>query len=154
MIESVLTTALTVSDMDRSLAFYRDQLGFEVVVELPPPAERERWDAYHQQVSQVAGARIRVVYLRAADAATHLELIEYLEPKPPPPQRRRVHDPGTAIVALSVRDSAAAVAQLRDAGVEVLADPVYYRSDAGEETYTTYLYDPDGNLLCLFEVVG
>ena len=67
MIESVLTTALTVSDMDRSLAFYRDQLGFEVVVELPPPAERERWDAYHQQVSQVAGARIRVVYLRAAE---------------------------------------------------------------------------------------
>jgi hypothetical protein len=35
----------------------------------------------------------------------------------------------------------------------VLADPVHYRSDAGEETYTTYFYDPDGNLLCLFETV-
>ena len=36
MIESVLTTALTVGDMERSLAFYRDLLGFEVAVELPP----------------------------------------------------------------------------------------------------------------------
>ena len=154
MIESVLTTALTVGDMERSLAFYRDLLGFEVAVELPPAAERERWDLYHRRVSRIPGARIRVVYLRAPDGTTYLELIEYLEPKEPAPPRRRLHDPGAAIVAFSVRDSRAAVELLRDAGVEVVADPVHYRSDAGEETYTTYFSDPDGNVLCLFETVG
>ena len=44
MISSVLPPALTISDMDRSLAFYRDLLGFRVDTELPPAAERERWD--------------------------------------------------------------------------------------------------------------
>jgi catechol 2,3-dioxygenase-like lactoylglutathione lyase family enzyme len=153
MIRSVLTTALTVGDMERSLAFYRHLLGFEVAVELPPPPERERWDVYHEQVARIPGARIRVVYLRAPDGISHLELIEYLAPKPAPRPRRELYEPGTAIVALSLRGSEAAVARLREAGVDVLADPVHYRSDAGDETYTTYFRDPDGNVLCLFETV-
>jgi catechol 2,3-dioxygenase-like lactoylglutathione lyase family enzyme len=153
VIESVLPTALTVSDLDRALRFYRDLLGFTVAAELPAEAERERWDPYHEQVSGVAGAQIRVVYLAAPDGKTHLELIEYVRPKKEPAQRRSFATPGTSIVALAVRDSAAAVARLREAGVEVVADPVHYRSDDGVESYTTYLYDPDGNALCLFEVL-
>jgi catechol 2,3-dioxygenase-like lactoylglutathione lyase family enzyme len=154
VIESVLPTALTVSDMDRALRFYRDLLGFRMAAELPPDAERARWDAYHEQVSGLAGAQIRVVYLRAPDGQTHLELIEYLTPRVDRRPRAPLSAPGTAIVALGVRDSAAAVARLRAAGVEVVADPVHYRTDDGEESYTTYLYDPDGNALCLFEILG
>lgn len=153
MISSVLTTALTVSDLKRSLAFYCDVLGFSVAAELPPPAERERWDRYHEQVCQILGARINVVYLEAPDGRTHLELIEYEQPKTPAPPRRSIHEPGVTIVALDVRDSAAAVARLRAAGAEVLADPVPYTSDDGVSTNTTYFYDPDGNALCLFETV-
>jgi catechol 2,3-dioxygenase-like lactoylglutathione lyase family enzyme len=152
MIESVLPTALTVSDLERSLRFYRDVLGFVVATELPPESERDRWDVYHEQVSRISGARIRVVYLVAPDGQTHLELIEYLEPRQEPGERE-LSQPGTAIVALAVRNSAAAVEQLRSAGVEVLSDPVYYRSDDGQESYTTYLYDPDRNALCLFELL-
>src|SRR5205814_1775115 len=84
VIEGVLPTALTVSDLERSLRFYRDLLGFTVAAELPPDAERERWDAYHNRVVGMAGAQIRVVYLRAPDGQTHLELIEYLRPKEEP----------------------------------------------------------------------
>ncbi len=154
MIQSVLPTALTVSSMERSLAFYCDLLGFEVAADLPPEAERERWDAYHEQVCGIRGARIRVAYLRARDAQTHLELIEYTEPKESVGPRRALSEPGTAIVALSVSGSAAAVERLRAAGVEVVSDPVHYRSDAGQESYTTYFYDPDGNALCLFELLS
>ena len=153
MIRSVLPTALTVSDLERSLAFYRDLLGFELAAELPPGGERERWDVYHEQVCRVRGARIRVAYLRAPDGETHLELIEYLAPKAEQGARRPLSEPGTAIVALSVSGSAAAVERLCAAGIEVLSDPVHYRSDDGQESYTTYLYDPDGNALCLFELL-
>ena len=153
MIESVLPTALTVSEMDRALAFYSDLLGFELAVELPPEAERGRWDAYHERVCGLKGARIKVAYLRAADRATHLELIEYLEPRIEVSPRRSLAEPGVSIVALSIRDSAAAVKRLRAAGIDVLSDPVHYRTDTGEESYTTYLYDPDGNALCLFETL-
>lgn len=151
MISSVLPTALAVSDLERSIAFYRDLLGFRVAAELPPPAERERWDAYHEQVCRIPGAQIEVVYLEAPDGRTHLELIEYVSPKAPQPSRRGLHEPGTAIVALAVEGSREAVERLRAAGVEVLADPVPYTTDDGASSLTTYFYDPDGNALCLFE---
>jgi catechol 2,3-dioxygenase-like lactoylglutathione lyase family enzyme len=153
MITTVLPTALTVSDMQRSLAFYRDLLGFKVGGELPSAAERERWDRYHVQVCGIPNARINVIYLVAPDGKSELELIEYASPKQPAPERPALSQPGTSIVALAVRDSREAVGRLRGAGVEVLSDPIHYRTDEGEESFTTYLYDPDGNALCLFEVL-
>lgn len=154
MISSVLPTALAVSNLERSLRFYCDLLGFRVSARLPPAAERERWDRYHEQVCGIPGAQIEVVYLEAPDGETHLELIEYLRPKAAGPARRGLHEPGTAIVALGVKGSAAAAERLRAAGVDVLCDPVPYTTDDGASSLTTYFYDPDGNALCLFELVG
>ena len=153
MITGVQTTALTVSDMQRSVAFYRDLFGFKVVVELPPAAERQRWDQYHEQVCQIKGAQILVNYLEAPDGKSSLELIEYLKPKNPAPRRRGIEEPGVAIVPFGVKDSNAAVKKLRAAGVEVLSDPVPYKTDDGVRSFTTYLYDPDGNAICLFEIL-
>ena len=153
MIDSVLTTAVTVSDMERSLAFYRDLLGFRVAAELPPPAERARWDAYHQQVCGIDDAVIRVVYLEAPDTQTALELIEYTTPKRPPQPPSDVDRGGTVIIALAVADSDSAIARMRDAGVETLSDPVPYVTDDGVSSKTTYLRDPDGTLLCFFEII-
>ena len=154
LIGGVLPTAVAVSDMGRALSFYRDLLGFELGGELPAPAERDRWDRYHMEVCGIPGARINVVYLLAPDGRSELELIEYTSPPASSLPRRGFNEPGTAIVALSLSDSVGAVRRLREAGVEVVSDPVYYRTDKGEESYTTYLYDPDGNALCLFEVIG
>lgn len=153
MIDRVLPTALTVSDLERSLAFYRDLLGFEVATTLPPEAERERWDAYHRAVSRIPDAVIRVVYLQTPDGGSNLELIEYVSPRLPVPPRRSLAEPGGAIVALATSDSAAVVARLREAGVDVLSEPVPYETEGGEKSLTTYLYDPDGNALCLFEML-
>jgi len=153
LISGVLPTALCVSDLPRSLRFYCELLGFRVAAELPPPAERERWDRYHEEVCRIPGAKIQVVYLEAPDGASHLELIEYLEPKVPPVPPRGLHESGTAIVALGLRGSGEAVELLRAAGVEVLSEPVPYETDEGARSLTTYFRDPDGNALCLFEVV-
>lgn len=150
------TTALTVADMSRALGFYRDLLGMEVVETKGAdsdwsPEEEARWHIYHETVCGIPGARIQAVFLRAVDG-THLELIEYKQPRVDPPSRRRLSDPGVAIVPFACNDSAAVVEQLRTAGVEVIHDPVRYVLN-GVTSYTTYLYDPDGNALCLFEVV-
>jgi len=153
MIRSVLDTALTVSDLDRSIRFYCDILGFAVAAELPPAAERDRWDAYHIAVSGVEDARINVAYLVAGDGQSHLELIEYVTPRDEGFERSRVSRPGTSIVALAPVDSDAAVVRLREAGATVLSDPVPYVSDEGARSKTTYFRDPDGNVLCLFEIL-
>src|SRR5581483_1407967 len=96
-------------------------------------------------VSGIEDAVIEVVYLRAPDGETHLELIEYVSPRLPVLEPRPLAAPGVAIVALGLTDSRAAVARLRAAGVRVLSDPVAYETDTGERSLTTYLYDPDGN---------
>jgi catechol 2,3-dioxygenase-like lactoylglutathione lyase family enzyme len=153
MISAVLPTALTVSDLERSLEFYRDLLGFTVAAELPAGPERERWDRYHEQVCRIPDAQIKVVYLAAPDGKTHLELIEYVRPRSEPRPRPGLNEPGTSIVALATTGSERAAARLRDAGVAVLSDPVPYTTDDGVSSLTTYFYDPDGNALCLFEVL-
>ncbi len=153
MIEGVLPTALTVTDLERSVAFYCDLLGFQITAMLPPEAERQRWDAYHRAVSKIPDAVIRVVYLQAPDGKSHLELIEYVAPRLGASSPRSLAEPGVAIVALGTTDSAGLVKRLRVAGVDVLSDPVPYESDAGERSLTTYFHDPDGNALCLFETL-
>ena len=52
-----------------------------------------------------------------------------------------------------MKDSKYAVKKLQKAGVEVLSDPVPYETDDGVRSFTTYLYDPDGNAICLFEIL-
>ena len=156
LVTGVDTTALTVSDLDRALGFYRDLLGMEVVETKGAgagwdAAEQARWDAYHERVCGIPGARIKVAFLQAQDGSK-LELIEYVQPKRPPGPKRPFSDPGVAIVPFALRDSVAVVAKLRAAGVDVVADPQHYVLD-GVESYTTYLYDPDGNPLCFFEIV-
>ena len=156
LITGVDTTAITVGDMERALGFYSDLLGMEVVevkgADSPwSPEEQARWHAYHQVVCGIPGAEIQAVFLRAPDG-THLEVIEYKKPRPEPKPRRAINDPGVAIVPLGCTDSVAVVARLREAGVDVIADPVRYVL-GGVTSYTTYLYDPDGNCLCLFEIV-
>jgi catechol 2,3-dioxygenase-like lactoylglutathione lyase family enzyme len=157
LITGIDTTAITVADMKRALGFYRDLLGMEVVEVKGAGSdwsaeEQERWHAYHERVSGIPGARIQAVFLRAEDGS-HLELIEYKEPKGEALPRRQLFEPGVAIVPFGCHDSNAVVGRLREAGVEVIADPVRYVL-GGVTSYTTYLYDPDGNALCLFEVVA
>ena len=65
-------TSFTVSDLERSLSFFQDALGFEVTSKAP------RDPGAIQAVTGVAGANIVVAYVRGPDHS--LELIEYLGP--------------------------------------------------------------------------
>jgi len=157
LIGGVDVPAVIVGDMERSLAFYRDLLGLRVVEvkgDGSPwsASEQARWHAYHERCVSLPGARIQAVFLEAPDGS-HLELIEYRQPDLPTPPRRSPAEPGTAVIPFSVTDSAAVLDRLRAAGVEVIGGPVPYVLD-GVESRTSYLYDPDGCVICLFEVVS
>lgn len=66
-------TAIVVSDTDRSLAFYRDLLGFRVA------GESENYGVEQEHLNQVFGARLRITALRA-ERGPGIELLEYLAP--------------------------------------------------------------------------
>jgi catechol 2,3-dioxygenase-like lactoylglutathione lyase family enzyme len=149
--------AITVADMARALAFYCDLLGMKVV-ELKgadsdwSDSDQARWHAYHEKCVGIPGARIQAAFLEAPNG-THLELIEYQEPKLDPQPKRSPAAPGSAVIPFLVQDSDRVISVLQEAGVEILGGPVPYVLD-GVASNTSYAYDPDGNVLCLFEVVS
>src|SRR4030081_3732444 len=65
---------LTVSDLGRSIAFYRDLLGFHVAYERGEVASE-----YMPRLVGIPGARLKIAGLDIP--GLHLDLIEYLEPK-------------------------------------------------------------------------
>ena len=79
--QAVATVGLTVSDMDRSVAFYTTVLDFEQVSDREPTGEP------YETLQGVLGSRQRVVRLRLGEE--FLELTEFLAPggRPAPETR-------------------------------------------------------------------
>jgi len=66
-------TAIVVSDTERSLAYYRDQLGLRVA------GESENYGVEQEHLNQTFGARLRITGLRAP-AGPGIEFLEYVAP--------------------------------------------------------------------------
>jgi catechol 2,3-dioxygenase-like lactoylglutathione lyase family enzyme len=88
-------TGLHVRDLARSVAFYRDLLGLQVL------AEREGRADYVGEILAHPGATIRMAWLRHPDGGPILELLQYVDPAGTPVDTAPPN-PGTAHVALSV----------------------------------------------------
>jgi len=67
-------TAITVSDTETSLKFYRDLLGLRVA------GESENYGTEQEHLNNVFGAHLRITALRAP-AGPGIELLEYLSPR-------------------------------------------------------------------------
>lgn len=67
-------TAITVSDTERSLKFYRDVLGLRVA------GESENYGIEQEHLNNVAGAHLRITSFRGA-SGMGIELLEYLSPR-------------------------------------------------------------------------
>lgn len=66
-------TAIVMSDTDKSLAFYRDQLGFKVA------GGAHNYGPEQEHLNQVFGARLRITVLKA-ERGPGIELLEYIAP--------------------------------------------------------------------------
>jgi catechol 2,3-dioxygenase-like lactoylglutathione lyase family enzyme len=133
---------ITVSSLDRSLAFYRDLLGLRVI-EI----------SGEEDIGEIVGiddARIKAADLDAGDGRI-IELLEYVRASAGPiPQRP--NGIGCPHIALRVPDLTEALARLAEAGHE----PVGQRATitgaiAWEGATVVYLRDPDGALIELIQ---
>lgn len=143
MIASVAHTGLTVSSLERSLRFYRDALGLEVVM------EQEKEGGYLAAITGYPGAHVRMAQL-AAPGGGRLELFQYLEPsgRGTPPEPREI---GITHVCLVVADAHEAYRRLAEAGGEPLSEPVPIDTGANAGGWALYVRDPDGIVLELFQ---
>src|SRR5918911_4190321 len=138
-------TGLHVRDLARSVAFYRDLLGLQVL------AEREARADYVGEVVGYPGATIRMAWLRHAGGGPILELLQYVDPAGTPVDTA-TPNPGTAHVAFSVPDIHATVERLRAAGVAFKsAAPVAITAGANRGGDAAHLRGPGGITLELLQ---
>jgi len=138
---------ITVSDMDRAVAFYSSVLTFQKISDTEVAGDE------YEHLYGVFGLRIRVVRLRLGDE--EIELSEYLAPRGRPiPVDSRSNDRWFQHIAIIVRDMDAAYARLRAHKVEHASSgpqrlPDWNPNAAGIKAF--YFKDPDGHPLEVLE---
>ncbi len=134
--KNISHVAIGVSDMDRSLPFYRDLLGLEVMLDAEETVGR--------------GKR-RAVYLRWGDGSGFLVLSQTLG-REPSGKPLRLHQVGLHHFAFWVDDLSERAEKLKQAGVTILvppyeADAIAYGEKGGGKVLTCLFEDPDGTIL-------
>jgi catechol 2,3-dioxygenase-like lactoylglutathione lyase family enzyme len=136
---------VTVSDVDRSLAFWRDLLGLEVL-----GRGTVEWEHLDRLVA-LEGTRIEWCEL-ALPGGGKVELSRYHRPVGAPVAPGEENEPGRSHLSLLVDDLAAMLATLRAAGVPARTEePVEIPVGAYAGGKAAYVFDPDGVELELIE---
>lgn len=130
---------LTVSDLDRSVAFYT-QFGFEVTARI----EEEGREV--EEGVGVDGAKLRVALLESD--SSRLELIQYLEPGGGPKPLPN-NGTGAAHLCVEVDDVDSAYEELQAAGIDFFSAPITHESGIR----WVYCRDPDGVTTELLQVL-
>jgi catechol 2,3-dioxygenase-like lactoylglutathione lyase family enzyme len=137
-------TSFTVADLDRSVEFFRDRLGLELVY------VREVRQDYFAEIVGHPGCVVRAAMLKIPGSGHHVELFQYLTPVGES-HLPRPCDPGSCHLALLVDDLPALYAVLAGEGIEFVSAPVAITVGPNAGGYGLYLRDPNGILIELFQ---
>ena len=125
-------TSFTVSSLDRTIAFFRDCLGFDLVSRAP------RDPGLVSRITGVPGAEVTIAFLRGPGHT--VELSEYAAPAGRGKVEARPCDVGFAHLALNVDNVDAAVEAAAPFGVT----PVAIDQGPNRGRKVVYLRDADG----------
>lgn len=130
-------TGFTVRSLERSLAFYRDLLGFEVVFAWNPK------EAYIGELVGYPDVDLHSTILRIPDSQSFLELLEYrgIEQKSVEMKNGNI---GNGHIAFFVDDLDELYAELTEAGVTSVSAPVTPTIGPNKGGRAVYMLDPDG----------
>jgi catechol 2,3-dioxygenase-like lactoylglutathione lyase family enzyme len=138
-------TGYTVSDLDRSLVFYRDLLGCEVI------ATQEKEGGYLAAIVGYPNAHVRMAHLRLPGGEHVIELFEYLSPAggKADVEPRNV---GASHLCFIVTDLLSLYEDLVAQDVtSFVSAPVEVDTGINRGGLAVYLRDPDGITVELFQ---
>lgn len=134
-------TGITVSNLERSLVFWRDVLGFEFSHRTHQTGELAR------EITGVPGAEISLAVVKAP-GGHKIELLEYLAP---PDRKQHVDlkpcDVGAVHVALIVNDLDAVLNMITASGWKAAGKPQTLKSGPNTGKRVVYVRDPDGTTI-------
>lgn len=144
-ITGVHHSCVIVSDMERSLPFYRDVLGMREDVNV-------HFDADPVMMG-LPGTKPRQHIVMLSAGNTNVELIQYLEPKGKTTNESRTCDGGTLHICFQVRDINAAYKDLTAKGVKFHRTPGVIDETGQGLTGYGYVYfrGPDNEVLELMQ---
>jgi catechol 2,3-dioxygenase-like lactoylglutathione lyase family enzyme len=133
--------SFTVADLDASVEFYRDLLGFELI------HRQDQSNEYTRRLVGYPDAELRIAQLAVPGqprgvSGHDLELVEYLVPRGEPYGPGR-HRPGASHLALCVPDARADHRRLTAAGVRFVSPPQAITAGINVGGFTCYFLDPD-----------
>jgi catechol 2,3-dioxygenase-like lactoylglutathione lyase family enzyme len=133
-------TGITVSDVERSLAFWRDVLGFELSHRAHQKGELA------EQITGVSGAEILIAVVKAP--GHKIELLEYRAPA----DRKRENalrpcDVGAVHLALTVDNLDEILDRIRGSGWKAAGKPQTLTAGPNAGKRVIYVRDPDGTTI-------
>lgn len=134
-------TGITVSNLERSLEFWQNVLGFEFSHRAHQQGEMA------EQITGVKGAELKLAVVKAP-GGHKIELVEYLAPSD-----RKQHvdlrpcDVGFVHVALTVDDLDAVVQKIASSGWKAAGKPQTLTTGPNAGKRVVYVRDPDGTTI-------
>ena len=133
-------TGITVSNLERSLEFWQNVLGFEFSHRAHQTSEMA------SEITGVAGAEIKLAVVKAP-GGHKIELLEYLAP----PDRKHVNlrpcDVGSVHVALTVDKLDAILEKIAASGWKAAGKPQTLKTGPNAGKRVVYVRDPDGTTI-------
>lgn len=140
MIRGLNHVGISVEDLDRSIRFYREAFGLEVIERCAFSGE------LYENILALPGARGRVALLRKGNL--QIELFEFAPAQPSrSPRKRSVAEPGISHFCVETSDIESEYERLSACGASFHCPPLDFAGAAK----ATYGRDPDGNVFELWE---
>ncbi len=137
--------SFTVSKLERAVAFYRDILGMEMILQQDASSE------YVKKIVAFPNAYLRQAFLKLpGQSHICLELIEYEEPKGTPVDMKTCN-PGSAHLCFIVDDLLKVYDDLKSKNVRFKSEPVTIDAGTNRGAHAVYFLDPDDITLELLQ---
>ena len=134
-------TGFTVKNLERSLAFWRDVLGFEFSHTAHQKGERP------EQITGVPGAELKLAVVKTP-SGHKIELLEYFAPADRKKDfELRPCDLGHIHVALTVDDLDAVLKKIAESGWKAAGEPQGLTEGPNAGKRVVYVRDPDGTTI-------
>jgi catechol 2,3-dioxygenase-like lactoylglutathione lyase family enzyme len=140
-------TGITVANLERSLAFWRDVLGFEL------SHSAHQTGNMAEEITGVAGAELKLAVVKSPDGHK-IELLEYSAPADRKHVRPKPCDVGSVHIALTVDDLDAVLSAIAASGWRAAGKPQTLKSGPNAGKRVVYVRDPDGTTIELMQMPG
>ncbi len=150
LVKTVTHIGLTVSDMDRSIEFYKNVLDLKFVGEMKMKGKETDLLFSDENLD------VKVAYLRTKDGGAEIELIQFLNKEIEIEiEKASLFKTSISEICFEVEDIDKWYKKLIHHGVECLSKPQYFdATDYGfGKSKAIYFKDPDGIILELMEVL-